>query len=302
MKFITLISELRKQVQQYKEEGLSIGLVPTMGYLHEGHTRLIESARQENEIVVVSVFVNPLQFGPGEDYESYPRDSQRDVDVADKHGADIVFMPEVSELYPHPQNITITVDSSMSAVLCGRSRPGHFDGVATVVMKLLQIVQPHSVFFGMKDAQQVAIIQRMIDDFNLPVQLIGCPTVREPDGLAKSSRNVYLDDEERRQATVLIQALQVGHKRLQQSIGTVNELIETVREQIQASSLAEIDYIEVCTYPHLEPILPERQLRDVTTHVLLAVAVKIGKTRLIDNVIHEPTTGNGGDGTLCFVH
>src|SRR5690625_3499375 len=220
MKAVKQIAALREIVQQAKRQRQTVGLVPTMGYLHEGHVRLIETARAECDLVIVSIFVNPLQFGPNEDYDTYPRDTKRDLKSAEAHGADIVFLPEVTEMYPEQeQKLIVSVSGSMSEVLCGASRPGHFDGVATVVLKLINIVQPSHIFFGMKDAQQVAVIEQLIADFNLPVTLVGCPTVREEDGLAKSSRNVYLSPEERKQAVVLSEALTMGKQLLEAQQG-----------------------------------------------------------------------------------
>lgn len=282
MEVIQSIADLRSRIREYrrKNDG-SVGFVPTMGYLHEGHASLLRKARSQSGLVVLSIFVNPLQFGPGEDFERYPRNTERDLEVAEAAGADLVFMPSVSEMYPTPTRTTVAV-SGLTSRLCGASRPGHFDGVATVVSKLFHIVQPDQAFFGLKDAQQVAVIQQMVQDLNLPVDIVPCPTLREQDGLAMSSRNVYLSDEERKQALVLSQALDKA-KEFVQSRPNFNaaELESLVRNHIATAPLAVIDYAEVLAFPTLEPF-------ENSTHIdsiILALAVKFGKTRLIDNVI-----------------
>ncbi|MEE1491233.1 MAG: pantoate--beta-alanine ligase, partial [Massilioclostridium sp.] len=213
MKVSTTIAEVRSQVKEWKRQGLSVGLVPTMGYLHEGHQSLIARAARENDRVVVSVFVNPIQFGPSEDLESYPRDFERDCTLCEKTGADLVFHPEASEMYA--ENFCTYVDMDrLTKGLCGASRPVHFRGVCTVVSKLFHIVTPDRAYFGQKDAQQLAVIKRMVRDLSMDVEIVGCPIIREPDGLAKSSRNTYLSPQERRAAVVLSQALAEGRKAL----------------------------------------------------------------------------------------
>lgn len=282
MEVIHSIADLRSRINEYrrKNDG-SVGFVPTMGYLHEGHASLLRKARSQSGLVVLSIFVNPLQFGPGEDFERYPRNTERDLEVAEAAGADLVFMPTVSEMYPSPIRTTVAV-SGLTSRLCGASRPGHFDGVATVVSKLFHIVQPDQAFFGLKDAQQVAVIKQMVQDLNLPVEIVPCPTLREQDGLAMSSRNVYLSDEERKQALVLSQALDKAKEFVQSRANfNASELESLVRNHITSAPLAVIDYAEVLAFPSLEPFANSTD----TDSIILALAVKFGKTRLIDNVI-----------------
>ncbi|MZQ84440.1 pantoate--beta-alanine ligase [Paenibacillus sp. 5J-6] len=282
MEVIHSIADLRSRISEYrrKNDG-SVGFVPTMGYLHEGHASLLRKARSQSGLVVLSIFVNPLQFGPGEDFERYPRNTERDLEVAEAAGADLVFMPTVSEMYPTPTRTTVAV-SGLTSRLCGASRPGHFDGVATVVSKLFHIVQPDQAFFGLKDAQQVAVIQQMVQDLNLPVEIVPCPTLREKDGLAMSSRNVYLSDEERKQALVLSQALDKAKEFVQSRPNFhAAELENLVTSHIASAPLAVIDYVEVLAFPSLEPFENSTH----TDSIILALAVKFGKTRLIDNVI-----------------
>lgn len=282
MEVIHSIADLRSRISEYrrKNDG-SVGFVPTMGYLHEGHASLLRKARSQSGLVVLSIFVNPLQFGPGEDFERYPRNTERDLEVAEAAGADLVFMPTVSEMYPTPTRTTVAV-SGITSRLCGASRPGHFDGVATVVSKLFHIVQPDQAFFGLKDAQQVAVIKQMVQDLNLPVEIVPCPTLREQDGLAMSSRNVYLSDEERKQALVLSQALNKAKEFVQaRNSFYATELQSLVSSHIATAPLAVIDYAEVLAFPTLEPFENSTH----TDSIIIALAVKFGKTRLIDNVI-----------------
>jgi len=278
------IDEIRKAIRAARAERhtVKIGFVPTMGYLHKGHASLLETARKQCDVVVLSIFVNPLQFGPNEDFERYPRDEQRDLALAREAGADIVFFPSVEEMYPRPTKTIVSV-SEVTDRLCGASRPGHFDGVATVVTKLFNIVQPDFAFFGMKDAQQVAVIQQMTDDLNMPVEIIPCPTLREEDGLAMSSRNVYLQPEERKQALVLSSALRLAEEMVRESKGAMKaaQLQDAVKRHISEAPLAQIDYADVLAYPSLQPVT---DLNDVSA-VIVALAVKFGKTRLIDNAI-----------------
>ncbi|WP_258296782.1 pantoate--beta-alanine ligase [Paenibacillus peoriae] len=268
-------------VQQHK-----VGFVPTMGYLHEGHASLMHKAREMADTVVLSIFVNPIQFGPNEDLESYPRDEARDLEVARREGVDIVFLPTVAEMYPQPTQTQIRV-SALTDRLCGASRPGHFDGVTTVVAKLFNMIGPDLAFFGMKDAQQVAVLQQMVTDLNMNVTIVPCPIVREADGLALSSRNVYLSAEQREQALVLSQSLrkvqEVSEDIVTNTI-TIRQLHQMVESTITSSPLADIDYIEILTFPGLEPLLPEQRLCDVQEDVIVALAVKFGNTRLIDNI------------------
>ncbi|WP_159883065.1 pantoate--beta-alanine ligase [Paenibacillus puerhi] len=284
MQVITAISELRSVIRaaRVKQPALQVGFVPTMGFLHEGHASLLKAARDQCELVVLSIFVNPLQFGPNEDFERYPRDEKRDLAIAAEAGTDIVFMPQVAEMYPSPIRTTVSV-SEVTRRLCGASRPGHFDGVATVVTKLLNMVQPDYAYFGMKDAQQVAVIEQMVQDLNIPVHIVACPTLREADGLAKSSRNVYLNEEQRAQAVQLSAALRKARSAVEESWRhlTPREVEEQVREEIARAPLADIDYVEVLDYPSLQTIDTFVSSR----RVIIAVAVKFGNTRLIDNVV-----------------
>lgn len=289
------IKEARQAVQRLRNarsgnaRSASVGFVPTMGYLHEGHGSLIERAKQDNEIVVLSIFVNPLQFGPNEDYNSYPRDEDKDFKYAAALGVDLIFTPPVSEMYPEPVKTTVTV-SELTARLCGASRPGHFDGVTTVVSKLFHIISPDKAYFGQKDAQQAAVITQMVQDLSMNIQIVTCPTLREPDGLALSSRNVYLSAEERKQALVLYESLNlakqeiVTNKRI-----TVGELVRQMESTIRSAPDARIDYIEVLTYPKLQPLANNQSIDAIeeTEYFIIALAVFIGKTRLIDNCILE---------------
>lgn len=284
MKVIRTIQELRAEIKHRRITAPGpVGLVPTMGFLHEGHGSLMQQAREMTETVVLSIFVNPIQFGPGEDFETYPRDEKRDLAVAESKGVDIVFIPAVQEMYPQPTKTKVTV-SELTSLLCGASRPGHFDGVTTVVNKLFNIVKPDYAFFGMKDAQQVAVIEQMVRDMNLDVAVVPCPIVREADGLALSSRNVYLKPEEREQALVLSRSLKTALEQLEGgSIATAGEVRRLLSDVITEAPLAEIEYAEVLTFPELIPINNETRLADSGSAVILALAVRFGKTRLIDN-------------------
>jgi pantoate--beta-alanine ligase len=288
MEVITSISQLRDRLASHRSsrkrlEKVAVGFVPTMGYLHQGHASLIKAAKAQSELVVLSIFVNPLQFGPNEDFDKYPRDPERDLRLAEDEGVDIVFTPSVEEMYPRAIKTTVSV-SGLTSRLCGASRPGHFDGVATVVSKLFHIVQPDKAFFGLKDAQQVAVIRQMVDDLNMDVDIVPCPILRQPDGLAMSSRNVYLSEEERKQALVLSQALRVAEDLIRgTSAFTAEELTRRVVEHIHTAPLGEIDYVEVLSYPSLEPFAHSKDLD--TDQIIVALAVKFSKARLIDNQI-----------------
>ncbi|CAI6059046.1 Pantothenate synthetase [Paenibacillus sp. JJ-100] len=292
MKVIRTIAELRQELNIMRKNhnndtsdsrGVVVGLVPTMGYLHRGHASLMQAARQQSDIVVLSIFVNPIQFGPNEDFDSYPRDEERDLAVARAEGVDIVFSPSVEEMYPQPTQTTITV-SGITERLCGASRPGHFNGVTTVVSKLFNIVQPQKAFFGMKDAQQVAVIQQMVHDLNMPVDVVPCPIVREEDGLALSSRNVYLSSELRQEALVLSQALRAVQEAVASNTAiTAKDIRHILREHISQSVHAVIDYAEIQSFPSLEPLADDEELK-AYGDLLIALAVKFGKTRLIDNI------------------
>lgn len=285
MLIVRKIDEIRKALASKRREtpDITVGFVPTMGYLHDGHVSLIRQAKKNGNLVVLSIFVNPLQFGPNEDFDKYPRDEARDLAIAEQAGVDIVFLPSVEEMYPKASKTKVVV-SEVTNRLCGASRPGHFDGVATVVTKLFQIVQPDQAYFGLKDAQQVAVIKQMTQDLNMPVEVVPCPILREPDGLAMSSRNVYLTPEQRKEALVLFRCLQEAKTRIQTGNRIpVQQLKEDMRREIMTSPQAEIDYLEILTYPGLEPI--DTVCFGEGEAVIVALAVKFGATRLIDNVI-----------------
>ena len=277
----TTIAEVRAQVAAWKKEGLTVGLVPTMGYLHEGHASLVDEAVRRCDRVVASVFVNPTQFGPQEDLEAYPRDFDRDCALLEAHGCHLVFHPTVEEMYPAGAATYVEIHSEMPKQLCGKSRPSHFRGVCTVVSKLFNIVTPDMAFFGQKDAQQLAILRRMVRDLSYGIELVGCPIVREADGLAKSSRNTYLSAEERQAALVLSQAVFLGQKLVQEGERDAARLVSAMSAHIAAQPLARIDYVEAVDGVTMEPV---ETLRGT---VLVAMAVYIGKTRLIDNFIVE---------------
>ena len=276
MQIATTINEVRTQVKAWKKEGCSVGFVPTMGYLHEGHGSLISRARKENDKVVVSIFVNPMQFGPGEDLESYPRDLDKDSAYCESLGADLIFHPEPEEMYT--DGFCSYVDMSvLTEELCGLSRPVHFRGVCTVVNKLFNIVQPDRAYFGQKDAQQLAIIGRMVQDLNMDLEIIGCPIVREEDGLAKSSRNTYLSAEERQAALVLSKAVKLGQELVAGGETDAKKIISEMSALIEKEPLARIDYVKAVDG------LTMQQIDTVKEPMLVALAVYIGKTRLIDN-------------------
>lgn len=279
MKIVETIKEVREQVKAWRKEGLTVGLVPTMGYLHEGHKSLIDRAVAENDRVVVSVFVNPMQFGAGEDLESYPRDMERDAALCEKAGASLLFHPEPSEMYP--EDFSSFVDmSTLTGGLCGKTRPIHFRGVCTVVSKLFNIVLPDKAYFGQKDAQQLAVIRHMVNDLSYGIEIVGCPIIREEDGLAKSSRNTYLNEDERKAALILSQSLAEGKKALEAGEKDAKKLQSIIIEKIKTEPMAKIDYVEVVDWNTLEPV------DTVDGPVLVAMAVYIGKTRLIDNFIN----------------
>ncbi|MFD1955697.1 pantoate--beta-alanine ligase [Paenibacillus thailandensis] len=285
------IPELKAAVAKWKRElaeGETIGFVPTMGYLHEGHASLMRRSVADNRFTAVSIFVNPMQFGPNEDFDKYPRNEERDLAIAGEQGVDLVFLPSVEEMYPK-RPLTKVLVSGVTERLCGASRPGHFDGVGLVVSKLFHLVQPDRAYFGMKDAQQVAVIKQMTEDLNFPVEIVPCPTVREPDGLALSSRNVYLTPEQRRQAVVLSQALQLAADRMDEGAVTPAELTELVKAKIGEADEAAIDYVELLTYPRLEQPEADVNVHEANAPLLLAVAVKFGSTRLIDNRLLQPS-------------
>lgn len=280
MDIVSEIDEVRKQIKEWRKEGLTVGLVPTMGYLHEGHKSLIDAAVQENDKVVVSIFVNPTQFAPGEDLETYPRDLDRDAALCRDAKAALIFHPEPSEMY-HKDYSTFVDMRTLTKGLCGKTRPTHFSGVCTVVSKLFHIVQPDRAYFGQKDAQQLAVIRHMVEDLNFDIEIIGCPIVREEDGLAKSSRNTYLNEEEREQAVILSRALQKGKELIEGGERKSHEVKNMIRQTIETMPLAKIDYAEIVDFKTLESV------EEIRGEILAAVAVYIGKTRLIDNFILE---------------
>lgn len=279
MQVTKTVKETREVVKAWKREGLTVGLVPTMGFLHEGHASLIKKAREENDRVVVSVFVNPTQFGPNEDLEAYPRDFERDSALCENIGADLIFHPEPEDMYDSP--CAYVSIEKLSDNLCGKTRPIHFRGVCTVVSKLFNIVSPDRAYFGQKDAQQLAIIKKMVKDLNFDIEIVGCPIIREEDGLAKSSRNTYLNPEERKAALCLSKSVAKGQEIIREGM-SADELLKEMKMVIEAEPMAVIDYVsavDALTMEHVEII---------DRPVLVAMAVYIGKTRLIDNFSWEP--------------
>ncbi|NDO19036.1 pantoate--beta-alanine ligase [Lachnospiraceae bacterium MD329] len=279
MQIVKTIDEVRKTVKAWKREGLTVGLVPTMGYLHEGHKSLIERAVKENDRVVVSDFVNPTQFAPNEDFESYPRDIQADAALCADAGASLIFNPEADEMYTDA--LTFVDMNKITKVLCGKTRPIHFSGVCTVVSKLFNIVTPDRAYFGEKDAQQLCVIRKMVRDLNFDIEIVGCPIIREADGLAKSSRNTYLNEEERKAALCLNRALKLGREMAEGGETDAEKVVNAITAEIEKEPLAKIDYVEMVDLNTLE------MLKTAEKPLLCAVAVYIGKTRLIDNFIME---------------
>lgn len=280
MQTLETIEAVRKQVNLWRQVGETIGLVPTMGALHAGHQSLIERAAKENDHVIVSIFVNPTQFAPNEDLTSYPRKLEEDQALCEKAGVEVIFHPELQEMYPSGFDTFVEVHGT-TEVLEGASRPTHFRGVTTIVLKLLQIAQPDRAYFGQKDAQQVAVIQQMVRDLNVPVEIIVCPIIREADGLAKSSRNVYLNPAERKAALVLSRALNLAQQRLNAGTREPKELIQLIIEEISKESLAKIDYVEIVDQKTLQKV------ETINAAILVPIAVYIGNTRLIDNFYWE---------------
>ena len=280
-KIISNPAEVQKIARQWKKEGYTIGLVPTMGYLHDGHRSLIHKAAMQNDKVIVSVFVNPIQFGPNEDLDSYPRDLEADTAVCASEGVDIIFHPEPEDMYGDHFLTHVEVDE-ITKVLCGKSRPVHFRGVTTVVNKLMNISKADRAYFGQKDAQQLAVVRKMVKDLNMDIEVVGCPIVREEDGLAKSSRNKYLSPEERKAAVVLSRSLNKAHKLMNEGERNADKIRETIREELSSEPLADIEYVSVVDSESLQDIEG-----DVTAPVLVAIAVRIGSTRLIDNFSFE---------------
>ena len=281
MEILRTVAEIQAYTRARKQEGKTIGLVPTMGALHEGHLTLMRAAREKCDIVIASIFVNPVQFGPNEDFDAYPRRFDEDCQKLKTVSVDAVFYPESSEMYPEGFCTHINVDGEITHKLCGAQRPGHFQGVAMVVTKLINLARADEAFFGQKDAQQLAVIQQMVRDLNLDVTVIGCPIIREADGLAKSSRNSYLSADERKAALVLSQALEVAKQLLANGEQNAAKIRNAISETIQAEPLAKVDYVELVDARTLQ------QVDSVERPVLVALAVYIGKTRLIDNFITE---------------
>jgi pantoate--beta-alanine ligase len=281
MKLSTTLQETRRLSRAARSRGAKLGLVPTMGALHEGHVSLVRAARQKCDTVAASIFVNPTQFGPSEDFAKYPRNLDQDCALLEREGVDLVFAPSVEEMYPS-QNATWVTVEGMSDRLCGKSRPGHFRGVTTVVAKLLNVVEPDVAFFGQKDAAQVAIIKRMVRDLNMPVAIEVCPIVREPDGLALSSRNSYLGAEERKSALVLYRSLMRVQEEFAKDERDLAKLIESAKQEFAKEQNVRMDYLAIVDPDTLEAV------PTVTRRALVAVAAFVGKTRLIDNIVLEP--------------
>ena len=282
MKLVHTVAELRDEVTAAKAQGLTIGLVPTMGALHEGHASLIAAANKENDLVVVSVFVNPTQFGPNEDLDAYPRTLEADCKLAERMGANVVFAPSPKEMYPSADDTWVEVTGDITKVLCGRTRPIHFRGVTTVVTKLFNLAQPDRAYFGQKDAQQVEVLKRMVKDLFFPLQLRVMPIIREADGLAKSSRNTYLSQEEHTAALVLSRSLKAAKAMYEAGERDAAKITAAVTADIEKEPMSNIDYVEIYALPGLEPVS-----NPMVGSNLLAVAVKFGTTRLIDNVVLE---------------
>lgn len=280
MKVESTIAAVRTQIKEWKKEGLSIGFVPTMGYLHEGHASLIEAARAQNDRVVVSIFVNPMQFGPAEDLDNYPRDMDKDTALCESLSVDMIFNPTPKEMY-HADFSSYVDMNVLTQELCGLSRPVHFRGVCTVVTKLFHIVCPDRAYFGQKDAQQLAIIRHMVDDLNMDIEIVGCPIVRESDGLAKSSRNTYLSKEERKAAVILSKSIRLGKRMVKEGETDAKKVVEAMKQKISSEPLARIDYVKAVDGHTMQ------QISRVRKPMLVAIAVYIGKARLLDNFIWE---------------
>lgn len=278
MRVIETINDLKAIIKSQKTSNKSIGFVPTMGYLHEGHLSLAKQSISDNDFTIMSIFVNPTQFGPNEDFDKYPRDTERDLSLAENVGVDVVFMPSVEELYPQGYKTYVEVND-ITEVLCGASRKGHFRGVTTIVSKLFNIVTPDKAYFGQKDAQQAIVIKKMVSDLNIQVEVVTCQIIRESDGLAMSSRNVYLSPEERSAAVILSQTLFWAEKEILNGQNDIALIIEKIKNKISSEELAKIDYVEALDLSTLEPI------KTSNDSILIALAVWFGKTRLIDNVM-----------------
>lgn len=279
IEIITKVEEIRSISREMKKDGKKIGFVPTMGYLHEGHESLIKNAKEENDVVIVSIFVNPTQFGPDEDFENYPRNIERDSIVCENLGVDYIFYPEDKQMYPDGFSTFVVPDEKMTNIMCGISRPVHFRGVCTVLTKLFSIIGPDRAYFGKKDIQQFAIVKKMVDDLNLGVKIIGCPIVREEDGLAKSSRNKYLNEEERRAATILRKSILLGKEAIDKGENDAKNILDIIVNSIKTERLAEIDYVEILDFSTFD------RVEKIGENTLIGIAVYIGNTRLIDNIL-----------------
>ena len=277
MNVVRKISELRKKLEPYRRSNEVVGFVPTMGYFHDGHLSLMKRARSECDVVVVSIYVNPLQFGPKEDFNDYPRDFSRDKNLAAEVGVDFLFVPSDEEMYPKEQ-LTFVEVGKITEGLCGAKRPGHFKGVATICAKLFNIVEPDKVYFGQKDAQQAVVVKKMIDDLNFNLEVVVCPTIRENDGLAMSSRNTYLSLEERKQALVLYKSLKLAEDLISQGENSSNVIKEKMKELLEASGV-ELEYLSVCDSNSLQ------EVSQIKNETLVALAARVGNTRLIDNIV-----------------
>lgn len=279
MKIVTTVKEIRDIIKKWRKEECSIGLVPTMGYLHEGHESLMKAAKAKHDKVVVSIFVNPMQFGKNEDLATYPRDMAHDSKICEAMGVDVIFNPDASVMYEEHFYTYVDMDY-LTEGLCGKSRPVMFRGVCTVVSKLFNIVQPDKAYFGQKDAQQLSVITKMVKDLNFNLEVVGCPIIREEDGLAKSSRNSYLNQEERQAALVLHRSLKIAKELLDKGEKNTELIKNKMIEELNNEPLARIDYVEIVDWETIKPI------EEIDKSALIALAVFIGKTRLIDNIIH----------------
>lgn len=280
MRIVAAPDEMREMVRERRAGGQNVGLVPTMGYFHQGHLSLMRAAVRDNDYVVVSLFVNPTQFGPQEDLESYPRDLPRDIEMAQEMGVDCIFHPRVEDMYRQPHLTSLEV-RDITDRLCGRSRPGHFQGVATVVAKLFNIIPAHRAYFGMKDAQQALVVRRMVEDLDFDIEVVVCPTVREEDGLAMSSRNIYLEPDERSAATVLYRSLRRAEEMVAEGERYTAAVLAEMRRLIHEEPLVELEYLEAVDYRLLKP------LEKMEGEVLIALAARVGRARLIDNTLIE---------------
>jgi pantoate--beta-alanine ligase len=278
VKVITKISEVKRIILSQKKAGKTIGFVPTMGYLHEGHISLVKASKLENDFTVMSIFVNPTQFGVNEDFSKYPKDLERDSRLAENNGVDIIFAPTSEEMYPDGYKTFVDVEA-ITEILCGKSRKGHFKGVTTVVNKLFNIIEPDKAYFGQKDAQQVLVIKKMVKDLNMNLEIVTCPLIREADGLALSSRNVYLSLDERKSALVLSKSLVEAENIIKNGERNKDKIITFIKNKINSEKSASIDYVEIVNADNLEDV------GEITDRVLIALAVRFGSTRLIDNVI-----------------